>query len=252
MKKKLLLIICLIISYSIQSQEKITGPINIFGDITFELILNNNTETAQMIISGPEDRWFAVKIGSFTNGMETGSDVYYYNGTTLIDAHQLSNGPAIDAVQDITIESSTVENGIRTIIATRPFDTGDSNDYIIDFDNEDIDMAAAHGSFEGYTLSYHGSNREKINNVPMNSLGINNMSLKTVKLYPNPTKDILFFESTIVIKNVLVYSQTGKLIRQIQLKNNAQSIEIQDFEKGIYLLQLNGENESAWKKIIVE
>lgn len=167
MKKTLLAAIVALATTGAFAQSKTTGSVTLTTGMTAKVDLNNDTSTATLTLTGPQDRWIALQFGSFTNtqGMATGMDMVYYNGTTLVDCHMNGEGATpITDTNDWTVTSNTVSGSTRTIVATRAF-TGGTGDYTFVYSNTDIDFAWAKGSSASYTLSNHGSSNRgyKIN-----------------------------------------------------------------------------------------
>ena len=152
-------------SLGLQAQSKTTGTVNLLSGMTAELMLNNSTTTATLTLTGPSDRWFALQFGIFPGtsggGMASGQDVVYYNGTTLVDAVHNGVGatPTTDAVNNWTVTSNTVSGSTRTIVATRAFNTGDTNDHTFVYSDVNIDFAFSRSQSASYGLAYHGPNR---------------------------------------------------------------------------------------------
>jgi hypothetical protein len=161
MKRILLLTALLLGTVGMRAQSKATATVNLLTGMTAKLELNNTTTTATLTFSGPSDRWFGLQIGSFGNngGMQEGSDVVYYNGTTLIDAFQNGVGaiPSVDT-NNWTMTSNTVVGTTRTIVATRAFNTGSTDDYTIVYADPNIDFAYARALTATYAMLSHGSN----------------------------------------------------------------------------------------------
>jgi hypothetical protein len=71
----------------------------------------------------------------------------------------------------------------------------------------------------------------------------NNLSqaefLKTsISMYPNPVKNILYFESAgIAIENVKVYDLRGRLVEAFSLENEYQ-IDVSNLLKGVYIIEI--------------
>ena len=254
--KKITIILLLLVGFLGFAQSKSTGVVTIVGNVSVELVLNNTTQIATITMTGPSDRWFAVKLGSFTSGMSTAPDVYYFNGSTLIDASQGGSGPNTDPIQNITVTSNTVVGGIRTIVATRPFATGDATDFTYVFSATSIDIAGAFGASASNNLAYHGSdNRATAIDTPFTTLGVEDFTLNATKIYPNPSKGIFTIESKTTLDKINVYSQTGVLVKTIEvLSNTSETIEVnlQGLQIGIYLLELQNATEKSWKKIIID
>ncbi len=47
------------------AQQKTTGMIDFSSNYSGTLLLDNNTSTVTLTLSGPNDRWFALQFGSF-------------------------------------------------------------------------------------------------------------------------------------------------------------------------------------------
>jgi endonuclease I/chitodextrinase len=82
------------------------------------------------------------------------------------------------------------------------------------------------------------------------TLRIENNSLETFTMYPNPNNSsTLFFHTTKDIQ-VSVYSVLGKLIKTENVSTNRNSINISTLSKGIYLLKITSENKFITQKFI--
>ncbi|MFD2602238.1 Ig-like domain-containing protein [Flavobacterium suzhouense] len=162
MKKLLLLTALLAGAAGAYAQSKATAVVTLTSGMTAKLELNNTTSTATLTFTGPSDRWFALQIGSFTNsgGMQNGTDVVYWNGTTLVDGNQngLGSAPSADATNDWT-STNSVSGTTRTIIATRAFNTGSADDFTFVYSDINVDFAWAKGSSATNTLISHGTSR---------------------------------------------------------------------------------------------
>jgi hypothetical protein len=169
--KRLLLLIVLVCSANIWAQSKTTGVVNLLPGMTATLELNNTTTTATLTFTGPSDRWYALQFGSFAagGGMQAGQDVVYYNGTTLVDAvhNGVGSPPSADGVNNWTVTSNTVSGGTRTIVATRPFNTGSAQDFTFNYSDTTIDFAFSRMDSPSFVLAYHGSNRGYALNRPL-------------------------------------------------------------------------------------
>lgn len=257
MKSKLLFYYALLAVIGLQAQTKSTGTINLLSGMTAKVDLNNTTSIATLTLSGPSDRWFALQIGLFAvgQGMEGGQDVVYYNGSTLVDA--VHNGIGIAPTQDIndwTVLSNTVNTGIRTIVATRAFNTGSPNDYDFVYENPSIDFAFSKMSSASYALAYHGtSNRGYMLNVPFPVLSIEGIEQqeKSIILYPNPTSESFSIVSDVEIQKIKIYDVYGKLVGSYS--NPLGRIAVSDLPSGSYFVEIRTiENVSSIKKIIKE
>ncbi|OOV18436.1 T9SS type A sorting domain-containing protein [Flavobacterium sp. LM4] len=262
--KKITLLTLLAISLSSFAQQKSTGDVT-FGTsgVTANLTLNNTTQKATLKLTGPSDRWFGLEFGSFAagQGMTDGHDLVYANNTTLIDARQTGYGdpPSTDASQSWTIISDTGTSAsspaIRTITAERNFSTGDANDYTFNYANTSIDFAWARRSNAGYGLGNHGGNRGYGIDRPLSTtLGVDDFGLKASSISPNPSNGNFTIETKTGLDQINVYSLIGTLIQTIEVKDKSNTVEVslKNLQSGIYLIELQNDQEKTWKKIIIK
>lgn len=258
--KKITLLALLIASFTSFSQQKTTGNVTLTTNQTVNLTLNNSTQKATLTLTGPSDRWFALQFGNFANGdgMAAGQDFVYANGTTLVDGKHTGYGafPSTDTSNDWTVTSNTDVSGVRTIIAERNFSTGDANDYTFNYTNSTIDFVWARRSSAGYGMNNHGGgNRGYSTSVALSTtLGIEDFSLNASSIYPNPSNGVFNVETKTGLDKINVYSQTGSLLKAIQIsdKSNNAELDLKDLQKGFYLIELQNGLEKTWKKIILE
>lgn len=265
MKKTTLLLLALF-GLSGFAQTKSTGEVNLSTNVKATLELNNTTTTAKLTLVGPNDRWFALQFGSFNGepnggGMLNGKDVVYWNNITLVDAVQQGQGETPeDDVNNWTLVTNTNNSpstGLRTIVFTRPFVTGDgTNDFTFNYADTTIDFAWARksGTNGGYTLNSHGTgNRGYSINVPLTVLGVEDFSLNASSVYPNPSKGNFTVKSKTTLDKINIYSQTGAFIKTVEVNAGATEVEVsaEGLSQGVYLMELQNASEKSWKKIII-
>ncbi|MES2863325.1 MAG: T9SS type A sorting domain-containing protein [Bacteroidota bacterium] len=259
MKKKITLLF-IFVTTLLSAQQKSTGNVSLGTDMVANLSLDNGTQLATLTLSGPNDRWFALQFGSFTNGMQAGTDVVYWNGTILVDARHVGIGsaPTTDGTNNWTIVTNTNNlpaAGQRTLVYTRPFVTGDTNDYTFDFSDTTIDLALAKHQSASFTLAYHGgANRVVVLDNAFPVLDSEDFSLKASTLYPNPSKGEFVISTKTYLNTVNVYNINGAFIKTIKVDDTSENVElnISGLPVGIYLLELKNETEKTWKKVIIE
>ena len=264
MKKATILLLTLL-TFAGFAQTKSTGEVSLSTNVKATLELNNTTTTAKLTLVGPNDRWFALQFGSFNGGpngggMALGQDVVYWNNTTLVDAvHQGEGETPEPDTNNWTLVSNTNNSpstGLRTIVFTRPFSTGDgTNDYTFNYANANIDFAWARKSGTGgYTLSSHGeSNRGYSVNVPFTVLGVEDFSLNASAVYPNPSKGNFTVKSKTTLDRINIYSQAGSFVKTVEVSAGATEVEVdaEGLSVGVYLVELQNASEKSWKKIII-
>ena len=84
-------------------------------------------------------------------------------------------------------------------------------------------------------------------------VGIDNLGLSnSISLMPNPADNHieLRVNSTVVMKEAVVYNAFGQLIQTIQLTDNHARIDLSEMAAGMYFVRVNGEDVTATKKFI--
>lgn len=259
MKRQLLLMFLLtIIQYETNAQVKSTNVVNLLSGMTAKIDLDNSNNTATLTFVGPSDRWFALQFGDFSagGGMGNGEDVVYYNGSTLVDA--VHNGIGIAPSNDANhwnLISNTTSSGTRTIIATRPFNTGDNNDYVFNFNDNTIDFAFSRSSSASFSLAYHGfSNRGYALNNSFTTLGIDDFEAEknTIKLVPNPAVTTFYIDTNSKqdITKVTIFNALGQEVMSV--KNGFyENIDISGLSVGNYYVEVkNNINGVTIKKLL--
>jgi len=84
------------------------------------------------------------------------------------------------------------------------------------------------------------------------ALSIESFSVKNLKLYPNPLKDILNLSFDKEITSVSIYNLFGQEVLSKSVKNNETSINVNGLSAGTYLLKIVSNNEVKTAKIIKE
>ncbi len=240
------------------SQQKTTGLLNLSSNTTATMLLDSPSQTVTLTLTGPNDRWFALQYGSFNGGMESGADLVYWNNVTLVEADHngIGSTPTNDTTNNWVLVSNTNNSpstGLRTLVYTRAFNTGDATDYVFNFADNNIDLAWAKMSSATFALSYHGgANRGVLLNTGLTTLGVEDFSLNSAQIYPNPSNGNFTIESKTTLQTINIYSHTGSFIKTIDAKNS-ESIEVnvEGLQTGIYLLEIKNETDSSWKKIII-
>ncbi|TVR84698.1 MAG: T9SS C-terminal target domain-containing protein [Chitinophagaceae bacterium] len=87
---------------------------------------------------------------------------------------------------------------------------------------------------------------------PINSIEEN--ELYNVRFYPNPVSESLMVEidETLLQSTLTVYEVTGKKVKTLVLNNLENSINLTEFPKGVYLLNISKETHSLNKRIVVQ
>lgn len=256
--KRIFTVVALAIMSLSMAQTKSTGIVNLIPGMTAKLDLDNGSSTATLTLTGPSDRWFALSFkDSFPvvegepSGMGAGNDLVWYNGTTLVDGVQNGTGvvPTEDTTNNWTVVSNSETSGVRTIIATRVFNTGDSQDFTFNYSDTHIDFASARRTTASYNFGSHGGNiGVSLNNDLSETMGVNDLDYANFKVLPNPVKETFSIQTQKEIHSVRIYDINGKQV--MSLKSTA-NYNISKLPNGIYFIEvLRIDGKSFIEKII--
>lgn len=113
--------------------------------------------TITVTFQGPSDRFIALGFGS---GMSSGDAMIWSStgGPLQLRDHNMVGytTPATDAQQDWTEISNTTNAGNRTIVASRPLNTGDANDVVFNFSASNVLLFWARSGGASNGISNHG------------------------------------------------------------------------------------------------
>ena len=82
-------------------------------------------------------------------------------------------------------------------------------------------------------------------------VGLDDMELNGISIYPNPTGKIININSrSLKIKNIEINDLSGKLIQSYSFLNQNTEIDLSNFERGIYILKIQAESKIFITKIV--
>jgi hypothetical protein len=79
---------------------------------------------------------------------------------------------------------------------------------------------------------------------------IDNVTVDKLSIYPNPTKDVVYFKNGINVKDVTIYNANGELISKTKISLLNHSIDLSNYKKGIYLIKIQTESGSVTKRLM--
>lgn len=250
MKKKLLLCLSLAIG-SFPFAQFTTGVVDLAGS-TRTIKIDTNATTVTMTLTGSSTRWLGIGFGGFS--MFEATDMFIWNSSANRDytPSGIQSAPSPDAAasQSWTISSDTVVSGVRTVVATRPLVS--TGDYTFLNNNSSITILFAEGSTT--SLGPHGTNPHDIQTLPRTQLGVEDFSLKSASIFPNPTKGDFSVQAKTSLTKINIYTQTGVFVKTINVDNSSSDnveVNVKGIETGIYLIELVNDSEKSWKKVIV-
>ena len=85
------------------------------------------------------------------------------------------------------------------------------------------------------------------------TLGVETFKNSSFKLYPNPTEGKVSISSPQIIKSVAIYDLLGKRIMNINGNSKKLNLNVSQFEQGMYLIDIIGENNKVeTKKLMIK
>ncbi len=73
----------------------------------------------------------------------------------------------------------------------------------------------------------------------------------TVLIYPNPTQNEAFIESTFEFDEITIYAANGAVTKQYNPCNcKTGKVNLKDLASGLYVIQLSGEENESWSKLV--
>ena len=253
MKKITFILTFLFTSYGF-AQNVSTGVVPLTTGFTVKFDVNGTTNKVTMTMVGPDDKWLAVglNVNSGNSMGSSGDDVIIYHGNpgTLSDRNFTGgfNAPNPDSSQDWFLDSNTTTaSGVRTIVATRDLNTGDSKDYVFTTtNNTSFPILWAKGS--SLNLAFHAAMGGKSSTLSTEAIA----TVPEFKVYPNPTQKTLNveFPTSIQKARVAVYNVLGSLVLQTEMDQFNSKINTSAWNSGVYIMNISTSNFSQTKRII--
>ena len=246
MKKVTFILTLLMTAYGF-AQSVSTGQVPLTTGCTVQFDVTSTEVTMTMVL--PENDWLAVALDATGMG-STNKDVIVYDSSGLQDRYL--NGqvtPPTDGTsnQDWTQSSNTVTSGVRTIVATRDLNTGDSKDYVFTTTNNTaLPLLWARGNG---TLGYHGTNKGSVAST-LDSAEI--AAMTEFEVYPNPADLELNveFPASIQKATVAVYSVLGTVVFQAEMDQWNSKINTSEWSAGVFIMNISTPDFSQTKRII--
>jgi Secretion system C-terminal sorting domain/DOMON domain len=252
--KKITILLFALVCVKGFSQSKTTGVINLTSNMTANFTLNNTTSKVTLVLTGPSDRWFALGLGVESGFSMSSGDVVVYT-TSLNDRNYVNfAAPAADTSQDWTTVSNDVASGIRTLTLERNLINSDTNDFQLPYaSTNSISVAWARSSSASTSLANHGNTNRGFATGSFTTLGTEDFSLNATSIFPNPSSGEFSIKTKTNLSKVNVYSQTGALVKTIEVTDESNEVELKvsELQSGVYFLELQNDSEKSWKKVIV-
>lgn len=255
MKNKLLLFIVLCASFA-TAQNYSTGVITLTTGYTVKFDTNPTTVTMTMV--GPSTTGFALGLG-MTSMFTAGGDCAFVSGTTTGNAtltdRRFSGGaaqPALDAApNNWTVTSNTVTSNVRTLIATRALNTGDTagGDFVFTNGPSTLNLIWAIGS--SINFSNHSSRGSTTRNLTLSN---DSFFQAGFNMYPNPADSILAIDLPAEYESVQVQiiDILGKTVVSRSITSLDNKLNVSDLVAGNYFVKVSADDKFYTTKLIIQ
>jgi hypothetical protein len=253
MMKKLYFAIALFVGLNVSMAQTIsTGVVNLNSLMTLKIDKNFNS-TVTITLTGPSNKWFG--IGFNATSMGNGTDCLYY-ASSFVDATINGQGPPTTDTDNSNnwVISETTSGAIRTLVLTRGF-AGGAGDYTFAYNNNPMNIIWAYGS--GLAMNQHAGGPARGFSTLEFTLGVEDFtSLEKINIAPNPSNGIVTLtkNNQTTISKVTVFDSNGKVVKVVdsELSLDAIQINLSDFSKGVYFLEISNEIDKVVRKIVIE
>lgn len=194
--------------------------------------INLSTDTATNVFTFPSGiKAFHMDTDGTDFFITAGADIYKYTvSTNTLTASPLIATPVTDIYMGI-YGMNVINNNIYV---------ADANGYVLD------------GKVYVYSLQGSLLNTFTVGKIPNHfyksrtSLSVENPSMVSVSVYPNPASDILNIQTTESITNVTAYNIAGQKVLQV----STQTINVSSLKTGVYILKVETTKGSATLKFV--
>jgi len=261
MKKITFLLIAILATSFSSAQDNGSGQITLTTGYSVQFDINTVTDVVTLTMIGPSDRWLGVALGnaSYTPGSGmaqfNGSDCITYVNGVLNDRAigNFSGQPPLDSTQNWSVVSDDVNGSVRTVVGTRARDTGDSADFVFPtttMNGQTIVWAMGNPGTVG-AINYHSSNRSAT--VVNFTLGVDDFSKEpSFTISPNPARERMNIELNPRIQNakLQIYDVLGKRIIDKEISDINASLNVSNWNNGIYIVRLTSGDLSETKRFV--
>ncbi len=101
------------------------------------------------------------------------------------------------------------------------------------------------------SVSYaYGQTEDYLINIVKEKLGVSDVSKNTLKIAPNPVKDILIIQSSTKVKSVRITNLAGQTVLNQQINKTNPHLNVANLSKGVYIIAIETSEGISTQKII--
>lgn len=244
-----------------------TGLTNVNADFTFSI--SSRTVSFSNNSSGDSLEYFW-NFGDGSTSMLENPVHQFDTGTyivSLLTRGLCESDQKIDTITiscDLTVDSLGIQYTIDTSNQTVTFNinaTGDSVNYLWNFGTGDSSNTVSPvyqfpgpGNYSVTLRIFNTCDTLLLNdviNIPFPE-GINDGISNKVKIWPNPIKNHLYFESFLMIDKVELYNINSLKVKSWKLNKSQGYLDLSNFQKGFYFLIIHHNGKKIQQRVIIE
>jgi len=130
-------------------------------------------------------------------------------------------------------------------------DPGSTEELLVSFNPEAEEL------YEGILSMESNDPYQTLINIELSGLGrlidqVQDLNDQLIQVYPNPTDDILYIQTSLNWMEVQLFNLKGQLLISEKVFNSSIDLNLAPLDSGIYLLQINSIDKAFKKKIIIK
>jgi hypothetical protein len=257
--KKTLLFIFLVATSHFFSQTFSTGIQPLFSNTGVEILeaeIEVNATTTTLTISGPSNVWLGIGFGG--ESMYDGVDIFMTDGTSIDDAYSNDKVmPPEDTQQDWDLVSNTLFSSTsrRTMVVTRPNDTGDEKDFVFNASAGSLSIIYAIGNSKTYAKhSFENRGFAVLELSSTSTAGVSEAERLDFEMFPNPASEEITIQLPVGSNDasIKLYDYIGRLALSKKITLSENTIRVQGLSSGMYILKVLSDDKIGAKKFIKE
>jgi hypothetical protein len=95
-----------------------------------------------------------------------------------------------------------------------------------------------------------GFDLDAVGVIHQQTVGIDELELRTISVYPNPATDVLYINLSSSIYSIAVTNVIGEIVLKLENKSNTTSLSLSELKQGIYSLLVTSNDKKKQIKFV--
>ena len=182
----------------------------------------------------------------YLEGLNIGDEIAAFDGETMLGATRINSQNTFNnelAVFNTTYKGNGYQAGNSIVLKVWDFSTQAINQFgftMLDPYNE------------AYIENVYPAEDGLYSVVNINKSSVEASLEETTSIFPNPATDKITIQSSSIINNIVIINCVGQVMYKESHNNNLINIKTENYNAGIYIIQIESNNEIINKKIMIE